>query len=98
MKTLEEIKKILRKHKNELREKYGVKKIAIFGSFARSEQQEISDVDTIVEFERPIGLKFFELANFLEDKLGIEVDLYTFNALKQKPLLWQSAREDLINV
>lgn len=98
MKTLEEIKNILREQKNELKERYGVKKIGIFGSFARGEQKEISDVDILVEFERPIGLRFFELADHIEEILGIKVDLLTPNALKQKPLLWQSAAEDLIYV
>jgi predicted nucleotidyltransferase len=98
MKTLEEIKNILREQKNELKERYGVKKIGIFGSFARGEQKEISDVDILVEFERPIGLRFFELADYIEEILEIKVDLLTPNALKQKHLLWQSAAEDLIYV
>ncbi len=59
MKTLEEIKRILTEHKDEIWEKYGVIKIGIFGSFARDEQKEVSDVDILVEFEKPIGLKFF---------------------------------------
>ncbi|MEN4007420.1 MAG: nucleotidyltransferase family protein [Methanobacteriaceae archaeon] len=98
MKTLEEIKNILREQKNGLKERYGVKEIGIFGSFARGEQKKISDVDILVEFERPIGLKFFELADYIEEILGIKIDLLTPNALKQKPLLWQSAAEDLIYV
>ncbi|MEN4018268.1 MAG: nucleotidyltransferase family protein [Methanobacterium sp.] len=98
MKTLEEIKNILREQKNELKERYGVKKIGIFGSFARGEQKEISDVDILVEFERPIGLRFFELADYIEEILGINVDLLTPNSLKQKPLLWQSAAENLLYV
>ena len=44
MKTLSEIKEILRKHKKELKEKYKVKSIAIFGSYARGEQTEESDI------------------------------------------------------
>jgi len=98
MKTFEEIKEILGKHKSELRKRYGVKKIAIFGSFARGEQKELSDVDVMVEFEKLIGLGFSGLADYLEEELGMEVDLYTPNALKQKPMLWQSAKEDLIYV
>lgn len=98
MKTLEGIKNILREQKKELKKRYGVKEIGIFGSFARGEQKEISDVDILVEFEKPIGLKFFELADYIEEILGIKVDLFTPNALKQKPLLWQSAAEDLIYV
>jgi len=98
MKSLKEIKEILKKHQEEIRQKYGVKSIGIFGSFARNEQTEVSDIDIIVEFERPIGLKFFELADYLEKILGLKVDLLTLNALKQKPLLWKSVREDLVYV
>ncbi len=57
MKTLNEIKKILLEHKQELKEKYKVKSIAIFGSYARGEQTEKSDIDILVEFYEPIGLK-----------------------------------------
>jgi len=98
MKTLEEIKRILAEKKEELRERYGVKSIGIFGSFARYEQAEKSDVDIIVEFEKPIGLKFVELADYLEEILGMKVDLLTINAVKQKPTLWESIKEDLVYV
>lgn len=98
MKTLEEIKQVLRKHQEALQQKCGVKRIAISGSYARGEQREISDIDVVVEFEKPIGLKFFELADYLEQILGVKVDLLTPNALKQKPLLWKSVKEDLVYV
>jgi predicted nucleotidyltransferase len=48
MKTLNEIKEILRKHKKELKEKYKVKSIAIFGSYARNEPTEKSDIELIL--------------------------------------------------
>lgn len=75
MKTLEEIKAILENHKERIRSKYGVILIGIFGSCARGEQRETSDVDILVELERPVGLEFFELWNELEKLLGCEVDL-----------------------
>jgi len=98
MRTIDEIKGILEKHKESIRREYGVKIIGIFGSWARGEQGEGSDIDILVELERPIGLKFFELWDKLENILGIKVDLLTVNAVKQKKLLWQSIREDLIYV
>jgi hypothetical protein len=98
MKRLEEIKKILRDQLDVLRKEYGVKRIAIFGSYAREEKTEISDIDILVEFEKPIGLKFVELADYLEKILGVKVDLLTPNALKQKPKLWESIKEDIIYV
>ena len=98
MKTLEEIKKELVKHKEEIRKKYGVRILGIFGSYARGEQKEVSDIDILVEIESPIGLKFFELWDDLEAILGVKIDLLTVKAVKQKPLLWESIKEDLVYV
>jgi predicted nucleotidyltransferase len=98
MRAFDEIKEILDKHKNELKEKYGVVKIGVFGSFARAEQRENSDIDILVEFERPIGLKFVDLAYYLEEILCKKVEVVTLPALKQKPRLWESVKEDLIYV
>ncbi|MDQ0256763.1 putative nucleotidyltransferase [Evansella vedderi] len=67
-----------------LQEKYKVSKVGYFGSYARGEQTEDSDIDILVEFSQPIGLEFVELKEYLEDKLGKEVDLVTVNALKPK--------------
>ena len=76
--TLDDIRLILMKHENVLREKYGVRHIKIFGSFVRGEQREGSDIDIIVEFERTPGLiKFVQLKEYLGDILGMEVDLQT---------------------
>ncbi|MEM3397027.1 MAG: nucleotidyltransferase family protein [Thermoplasmata archaeon] len=98
MKTVQEIKKILVEHKEEIRERYGVVILGIFGSCARGEAKETSDVDILVELERPIGLKFFELWDELEKLLGCEVDILTATAVKQKSLLWDSIKEDLVHV
>jgi predicted nucleotidyltransferase len=98
MKTIEEIKRILAEHKSEIREKYGVVIVGVFGSYARGEQKETSDVDIIVELERPIGLRFFELCDYLENILGTKVDVLTLSALKQKTLLWENVKEDIVYV
>jgi len=98
MKTLEEIKDELTKHKEEIRKKYGVRILGIFGSYARGEQKKVSDIDILVEIERPIGLKFFELWDDLEAILGVKIDLLTVKAVKQKPLLWESIKKDLVYV
>lgn len=71
-----------------LREKYGVERIALYGSFARSEQAEKSDVDLLVELARPLGFEFVELADYLQKVLGRKVDLATFSTFhrsKQDP-------------
>jgi len=96
MKTLDEIKNILTQHKEELVDRYKVKEIGIFGSYIRGEQEGESDVDILVEFKEPIGLKFTELAEFLESILGVKVDLVSKGAVK--PNRWRYIKEDLIYV
>src|SRR5680860_887062 len=59
MKTLQEIKSTLNKNKQQLFAKYPIKSIAIFGSCARNEQMDKSDVDIMVEFKDKIGIRFF---------------------------------------
>ncbi|MDK2371812.1 MAG: nucleotidyltransferase family protein [Candidatus Korarchaeota archaeon] len=83
VRSLDEIRTILKKHESELREKYGVKRIGIFGSIVRGEAGEESDVDILVEFERPIGLlKFLELEEYMSNLIGMKVDLVSKKALK----------------
>ena len=95
---LEEIEAILRKHKGELRERFGVSSIAIFGSYVRGEETELSDVDILVEFERPIGWEIVDLRDYLEELLGLPVDLITKNAAMSRRGLWEHIKEDLVYV
>ena len=83
MKTLEEIEQTLRQCKNELREKYGVLEIGLFGSYIKGKQGENSDVDILVSLEQPISLlTFAQMGHYLEDLLGIRVDLVMKKTLK----------------
>jgi hypothetical protein len=83
MKTVNEIKQILEFHKKEFKEKYGVKTIGIFGSYLKEVQTQASDIDVLVEFEKPIGLlEFVGLKNHLSDLLEMQVDLVMKKALK----------------
>jgi len=82
MKSLKEIEKTINRHQRELEEKYKVKKIGIFGSYARGEQSEGSDIDILVEFKEPVGFLFVHLADFLEEILEADVDLVTPDAIK----------------
>lgn len=76
MKTLDEIKKILAEHREKLKEKYKVIEIGIFGSYVKGQQKETSDVDVLVEFEKPVSLlHIVSLENHLSDVLGIKVDV-----------------------
>ncbi len=85
MKRLDEIEAILQKHKKELEQKFKVKEIGIFGSYVRGEAKETSDVDILVDFyEVPSLLKFIELEEYLEEILGVKVDLVMKSALKPR--------------
>ncbi|SEJ70423.1 hypothetical protein SAMN05192553_10910 [Cyclobacterium xiamenense] len=96
MKSLNEIKSILEKNKSRLFYSYPIKSLAIFGSFARNEENADSDLDIIVEFNDKIGLRFIDLANELEGMVGRKVDLISKKGIKQRYL--QSIEEDLIYV
>lgn len=86
MKSLQEINEILRLHKDELKEKYKIKEIGIFGSYVRGEQKKRgSDIDIIVEFEEedvPGLLKFIEIERYLERLLRKKVDLVRKEAIR----------------
>jgi hypothetical protein len=73
------------KHNKVLVEQYGIESLYLFGSTARDEARPDSDVDLLVEFNRPIGLfEFIELQQRLEYLLGCKVDLGTKRSLKQQ--------------
>jgi predicted nucleotidyltransferase len=84
MGNLNSIKETLEKHKNRLIDKYGLSQLAIFGSYARSQQRENSDVDILVDFNKPIGLEFIDLAEELEQILSCKVDLVSKKGIKEK--------------
>jgi predicted nucleotidyltransferase len=77
MLTREEVIEILREKLPYFVTEYGVKRIGLFGSYAKGTQAEDSDVDVVVEFERPIGLKFVEFGDYLEKMLGKKTDILT---------------------
>jgi len=78
MNVLEEIKEILKKHKEEIVREYKVKQIGIFGSYVRGEQKKRSDIDILVEFNEddiPDLLKFIEMERYFKRLLRRKVDL-----------------------
>jgi predicted nucleotidyltransferase len=84
MKTLQEIKSTLGRHKQQLFSDYPIKSLAIFGSYARREQNDESDLDIVVEFNEKIGLRFIDLAEELENLIGFKVDLVSKKGIKKK--------------
>lgn len=87
MKTLDEIKQILQTQKDYLSARYGVTVIGVFGSYVRGEQRHDSDVDILIELERPpritlIGL--VELEGYLTDVLGVNVDVAIKKNLRKR--------------
>ncbi len=96
MKKLSEIRALLDINKLRINEKYNIKKMGIFGSVARGEATELSDVDILVEFEKPIGLDFVILGDELEELLGVKVDLVTPEAIK--PKMFEYIKRDLVYV
>ncbi|TAL61640.1 MAG: nucleotidyltransferase [Bacteroidetes bacterium] len=77
LERLDELKPFLQKE-------YSVKSIGLFGSFSNNSFSDESDIDILIELERPIGWKFFSLEIFLEKTFGRKIDLVTKNALKEQ--------------
>ncbi len=63
---------------------YAIKKIGLFGSFSNDTYTEKSDIDILIELEKPIGWKFFSLELYLEKIFNRKIDLVTKNALKKQ--------------
>lgn len=82
MYTQNEIEKEILELKPILLSRFHVEKIGYFGSFARNEQKDDSDIDIIVSLGKPLGWAFFDLKDLLETKLKRRIDLVTMNALK----------------
>jgi hypothetical protein len=77
MLTKEEITKILQENYPYMASEYGVKRLGLFGSYAKDMPTEASDVDIVVEFDRHIGFRFVEFTEYLESLLGKSVDVLT---------------------
>ena len=84
--TKEEILGTLSKAKSELQKQFKVRKLALFGSYARDEQQANSDVDILVDVDPSIGLDFVTLAQRIETLLGVNVDLVSSRSVTSKAM------------
>ena len=74
-------------------EKYGLSILAVFGSYGRGQENQNSDVDILVDFKKPIGVEFIDLAEELENILKLKVDLVSKNGLK--PQYFEVIEKDL---
>jgi hypothetical protein len=86
MLTKEKILKSLAKDKPQLQKQFKVSKLALFGSYARGEQNPDSDVDILVDVDPSIGLDFVTLAERIEKLLGTSVDLISMRAVTSKAM------------
>lgn len=80
------IRQTLRHHLPELKRRYKVASLGVFGSFVRGEQRPRSDLDLLVEFDDPSLslLKLIEMENYLSDLLGVKVDLVEKSGLRPR--------------
>lgn len=92
-----EILSTIRAHIAEIHQ-FGVRSLGLFGSVARGDATQESDVDILVELERPLGWEIVDLREFLRNLLGRKVDLVTLAAVSKKVIHWKSIQEDLIHV
>ena len=84
MKTLDEVITQLQRLQPDLRRRYPIRELGIFGSYVRGQQTENSDLDVLVDLKDGVGL--FELAGLqqdLSDALGLKVDLVMRDAVKR---------------
>jgi len=91
MTSRQQIERLLHQNLPALRAQFHMSRIGIFGSYARGEQTEDSDVDPLVEFSAPVGWEFTDLKRRLEEILGVRVDLVTVPALRPE------FRDDVLN-
>ncbi len=97
MSIKKEVLKYLKENKKRFEKEYGIKKIYLFGSVARGEDKENSDIDLMVEFrENATIFEYMEFEEVIKKRFGKEVDLATMDMIK--PLIVKSVKRDIIDV
>lgn len=84
MESFTDIEKRLIALKPVLMKKFKVRNIGVFGSYSQGTETASSDIDILIDLQEPLGWKFFDLKEFLEEELNRSVDLVTRNALKKQ--------------
>jgi predicted nucleotidyltransferase len=96
MKTREQVIAILQTHKHSLSQRWPISSLYLFGSVARGDQREGSDVDLLIELKGAMGWDFFNLAGELEALIGEKVDLIPRQGIK--PRYWDRIAPDVVEV
>lgn len=96
VKSREEILTLLMKNKSAFEKQFKVRRLALFGSYARGDQGPDSDVDILVDIDPSVGLEFVTLADQIEQLLGLSVELVSLRAIKPSHLRY--IEQDLIYV
>ena len=97
MRNLKQIQNILASSKPELRKRYKVRELGIFGSYSRGEQKKKSDVDILVRFNPNASLfDFIGLGNYLEERLKMKVDVVSERGIR--PELKSSIVKDVVRI
>ena len=96
MVTLSDVQKRIGPEKTTIFSRYRIRRLGVFGSCARGDNREGSDVDLLVEFERPAGIEFIDLAEELERCIGAKVDLVSAGGIK--PAYFKAIEKDLVYV
>ncbi|MFC5342812.1 nucleotidyltransferase family protein [Brevundimonas staleyi] len=78
-------------------EEQGIVNVRLFGSYARDEAGPDSDVDLLVDLSKPLGLRFYSLAEDIQDSIGLNVDLLTTDGLRN-PYLKTTIMRDIVAV
>jgi len=95
-KSQREVVEILRRARPELAREFGVRRLALFGSYARDTATEQSDVDVLVDFDPSLGLRFVDLAERIESLLGIPADVVSRRAVSERH--WAEIEPELLDV
>lgn len=93
--TTADIVMALRDQHAELRLRYPIQRMALFGSWARGDAREDSDIDILVEVDPSIGLRFVELGDELEKVLGRRVHLVSRRAIREE--IWERIEPELVD-
>lgn len=96
MKSKQEVVELLRRARPELERKFGITRLALFGSHVHGDATEQSDVDVLVDFDPRLGLRFVDLAEHIEAVLGMRADVISRRAIP--PHRWAEIESELEDV